>query len=113
MARYKWKWEKYPESYSHEEKRKILGRMMEIMILTTFRSHFYKWGNKIHQQRKGGQVGLRASGVVAKVVMELWIREMKQRMENEGFEVFLKKKYVDDVLVVCSKTEDIDWWMED
>ena len=77
---------------------------MEIMILTTFRSHFYKWGDKIHQQRKGGPIGLRASGVVAKVVMELWIREMKQRMENAGFEVFLIKKYVDDVLVVCSKT---------
>ena len=37
MARYRWKWEKHPETYSKEEKKKILGRMMEIMILATFR----------------------------------------------------------------------------
>ena len=34
--------------------------------------------------------------------MEMWLRKMKIKMQEAGLKVHLLKKYVDDVLVVCS-----------
>ena len=53
------------------------------------------------KQREGGPIGLRASGVVAKLAMEIWLKELKMKWEKAGMEVFLLRKYVDDVIVMC------------
>ena len=102
MCPLRWKWPKDPQKYSEEEKRRIMGKLVEILIKTTFQTHFYKWNRKIFKQREGGPIGLRASGTVAKLIMELWLREVRKRLETAGFKVWLMEKYVDDVLLVCS-----------
>merc|ERR1711954_602885 len=99
------KWTRHPESYTREEKKHILSKVVEIMIRVTFSTHFYKWENKIYKQCKGGPIGLRASGVIAKIIMEIWIRLMREKIERAGLKVHLIKKYVDDVLIVCSKVK--------
>ena len=102
MALLRWKWPKPPQKFTEEEKRQILGKLVENAVKMTFNSHFYKWGGKIYQQMKGGPIGLKASGSVAKIAMEIWLREYRKRLEKAGFKVWLLQKYVDDVVIVCS-----------
>ena len=69
-AEEKWIWMKQPDSYTKEERLKVIAKMIQIMVQTTFKSHFYQWGGAIYKQEKGGPIGLRASGTVAKCAME-------------------------------------------
>ena len=39
-------------------------------------------GRQDLQAERGGTIGLRASGVVAKLAMEIWLQELKQKLEN-------------------------------
>ena len=86
--------------YSDVEKKSILGKVVEIAVRTTFQTHFYQWGGKIYRQQRGGPIGLKASGTVAGVAMEVWIREFKRILVAAGVEVHLLSKYVDDVLII-------------
>ena len=69
MALLRWKWPKPPQKFTEEEKRQILGKLVENAVKMTFNSHFYKWEGKIYQQMKGGPIGLKASGSVAKIAI--------------------------------------------
>ena len=106
MAEFICKWSKSPEKFTDQEKRLLFSKVIEIMVLATFDSHFYKWAGSIYKQKAGGPIGLRASGVVPKVTMELWLIEMRVKMEKAGLKVHLLKKYVDNVLVVCTQAID-------
>ena len=102
MCKFRWKWDKHPEEYTELEKKNLIARVMEVAIRTTFKSHFYKWNGHIYKQQAGGPIGLRASGSIAKVCMEVWLQEFRLKLEKAGLEVHLLKKYVDDVIIVCS-----------
>ena len=73
-----------------------------VMITTTFNNHFYKWHGKIFKQKKGGSVGLKETGSCAIMVMDSWITKFRELLETNKVEVFLLKKYVDDVLLIVS-----------
>ena len=47
MAELRWKWEKPMEEFSEEEKKILMGKVVELMVLETFRTHYYKWGGAI------------------------------------------------------------------
>ena len=55
-------------------------------------------GRQIHRQIKGGPIGLRASGSMAKASMEDWITRFQEKLEGMGLKIHLLVKYVDDVL---------------
>ena len=96
----KWKWTKDPKNYSEEDKRRILAKVVEIMTLTTFTTHFYTWKGKIYKQAKGGAIGVRATGSIAKVAMEAWIKRLESLLTAARIQVHLLCKYVDDVLAI-------------
>ena len=54
----------------------------------------------MYRQKKGGPIGLRASGSVAKVAMEDWLKKFEKRVKELGIEVFLLRKYLDDVILI-------------
>ena len=58
------------EKFTDAEKRKLLGRVVEVAVRTTSNTHYYKWAGEICRQSRGGAIGLKATGVVAKVAME-------------------------------------------
>ena len=99
-AQDKWVWRMKPELYSKEMKNKVIAKLIEILVTVTFETHVYKWAGKLYKQKKGGPIGLRASGTVAKIAMEEWIRGLGMRLEELGFTVHLLRKYVDDVKVI-------------
>ena len=74
---------------------------MEILVETTLSQHLYKWGQHIRRQSEGGAIGLRATGSIAQVVMDDWLKSFIAKLEDCGVKVWLLKKYVDDVLIVC------------
>ena len=100
-----WKWHRDPSKYTMEDERRILGKLVEVAVRTTFETHFYQWGGKVFRQRRGGAIGLKATGSVAKVAMEDWIGRLHSLLLEQGAKVYLLTKYVDDVLGIVNCVE--------
>ena len=95
-----------------QEKGMVIEKMMEIIVRTTFNTHVYRWGGKIYRQKKGGPIGLRASGTVANVTMEVWIKSLEKKLSDAGCEIFLLRKYVDDVIIIMRNMQVGARWRE-
>ena len=67
----RWCWSRHPNTFSPAEKRKLLGKVVEILVKVTFENHFYKWNNNIYRQTKGGPIGLRAAQSLARIIMDV------------------------------------------
>ena len=74
-----------------------MGLLVEILWKATFNNHFYKWKGKIFHQLKGGAIGLRLTGVCAKVVMDKLMDEFVRILESNGIQPFSIREYVDDM----------------
>ena len=46
---------------------------------------------------RGGAIGLRLTGVVARIVMDSWERRFLNTLAKAEIKVYLMRKYVDDV----------------
>ena len=100
-----WRWTRSPDTFSEEEKRKLLGKVVEIATVTTFTTHFYQWGGRLYRQTKGGPIGLAATGTIAKLAMENWMSKFLEVITKAGMKAHLLTKYVDDVLAVVKTVE--------
>ena len=57
----------------------------------------------MYLEQEGRPIGLRATGSVAMIMMDLWVTEMRKLMEENGVQCELLRKYLDDVLAVVRK----------
>ena len=55
------------------------------------------------RQRKGGAIGLRGTGSIARTSMDCWIEKFIEVLETQGVKTYLIKKYVDDVLTIVGR----------
>ena len=62
-------------------------------------NHVYIFDGQAYLQTEGGVIGLRLTGLVARVVMDRWSGKMKMRMTLNFMEYYLMVKYVDNVFV--------------
>ena len=99
-AHEKWVWQEDRKGYTSNQKQRLLAAVVEQMVIATFSTHLYKWAGQIHLQRKGGPIGLRATGSMAKASMEDWIRRFQDKLEGMGLKIHLLVKYVGDVLCI-------------
>ena len=83
--------------FTEEEKRNILAKVVEIAVRTTFRLHMYQFEGKIRLQKAGGPIGLRLTGVVARLVMMYWEKKFKQILMANNITAYMFAWYVDDV----------------
>ena len=98
-------WDNEPEGHwvfprlpaTKEERTKLFGKVLEVVITSTFKNHIYSYRNTLYKQLKGGAIGLRLTGVVARIVMDRWARMFKQELKKAEIPVYLMRKYVDDV----------------
>ena len=96
--------------YTEEERRTIMENVIEVMISVTFGSHLYRWEGKIFRQMKGGAIGLHCTGSLAKICMDLWVKKFKKILMENGVQLFLLTKYVDDIFLI-SRTLSLDkYW---
>lgn len=67
-----------------------------IMVIETITNHGYQYNSKIFKQEEGGAIGLELVGVVAKIYMCWWDKQLLQRAEAENLKLELYKRYEDD-----------------
>ena len=110
----KTKWTDEGSEYTKEEKRKILAKVIEIGVRTILENHVYKFGYKIYRQVIGGPMGLKLTGIVARLVMDRWARKFEFKLAEAGIKLDLLKKYIDDVNLVLSSIDvNLQWKKED
>ena len=98
---------------NEDQKRKLFGKVLEVMVATTFSNHIYVYRNDLFRQARGGAIGLRLTGVVARIVMDRWARLMIERLNQAEVSLFMLKKYVDDVNLCLALIEDGWFWQQE
>ena len=84
---------------NEETVRKLMGKVIEIAIVEIMENHCFQFNNKFYKQGKGGAIGLRLTGVIARVIMDRWMRRVKMKMKEAGMEIHLIEKFVDDIML--------------
>ena len=102
--RERWKWSKPTKLYTPDDINRVLKKVIEIAALLTFHNHFYKCGGALYRQKYGGAIGLKATWSLARLLMEHWMEEYIQKLENLGVPIHFIFKYV-DVLIITRKCE--------
>ena len=97
----RWRTTKPAQFLTKQDKDKILRTVLEILISKTFGCHIYRWEGRVFRQVSGGSIGLRGTGSAAKMTMDSWIEKYRKLLEDNGIEIFLLVKYVDDIFVIC------------
>ena len=54
---------------------------------------------------KGGAIGLKATGSLARIMMDIWADRFLAKLEELGIPCHFMTKYVDDIVVITSKCE--------
>ena len=95
------------------EKRQILAEVIYHGVKTVFKNHLYQFEGQIRIQRRGGAIGGELTQVVARVVMDKWMEMFKEKMSQNNIQIFLGKKYVDDVNLVLETLKAGTKWNRD
>ena len=76
-----------------------------MIISSTFKNHIYTYRTSLYKQMKGGAIGLRLTGVLARIVMDCWAKLLKEALDKARVTVHMLEKYVDDVNLATSFIE--------
>ena len=81
------------------ECRILLKEGIKIALEVILNNHMYKFNNQVRKQNLGGPIGLDLTEVVAKIFMNWWDRQLLQLLEAQQHEVYLYRRYVDDITI--------------
>jgi hypothetical protein len=87
------------------EERIMLGKSIELMIVSGMTNHVYRFENKIRIQSTGGPIGLSLTGEVADCFMIDWDRRVLDELKNVNSEPLIYSRFKDDILVVTKSLE--------
>ena len=76
--------------------------VVKVATRTIFRHHCYQFDGVVYRQAKGGPIGLRFTSIVARIVMDHWIRGFIHAIIAAGVELHSIMKYVDYVNLVMA-----------
>ena len=97
-----------------EEQRLMLALILEITILAVMGKHMYSFNGDVRLQLVGGPIGLKLSGVLAKVYMLYWSRHFQNIItrvtRNRNCMLYLCKLYVDDNNLAMEELEPGSRW---
>ena len=91
----RWEWSNEREP-SEDEVRKLFTIMIKDVVSFIMRNHVYTFDKKVYKQAKGGPIGLRLTGVLAKLIIIEFGRRWKRTITELGIWVPLDGIYVDD-----------------
>ena len=60
-----------------------------------FETHLYSFGGKFYKQRKGGPIGLRGTCAIARLVMCIFDKLWKERLQNANLQFHLYARYME------------------
>lgn len=91
-----------------EDERRMICYALGITMKTTLRNHIFRFNDQIRKQEKGGAIGVKAAGDIAGLFMIWWDREFKSKVEEEGINMKLYARYVDDETIVSDAIPEDD-----
>ena len=65
----------------------------------------YIFGGRNFQQVKGGPIGTRLTMAIARIIMKLWRRKVKEHLKATNIDVLVEGGYVDDMRHLISMLE--------
>ena len=75
---------------TEEEKRRMIGALLEISIAASFNLHLYSFGGECYLQLGGGPIGSRLTMAVSKIVMLVWGRQVKEAIRRAGLRLYVE-----------------------
>ena len=90
---------------SEQEKKCMLAKAMEIMIIAAMKNHTYKFGNKIRIQKFGGPIGLSLTGELADCVMIDWDKLFLIELNKLGISPEIYERFKDDITLLMESME--------
>ena len=92
-----------PESeLSEVDKRLLLSMVVKITTLQIFKHHCYQFDGVVYRQSKGGPIGLRFTSIVARLVMDHWLKVFLCAIVDAGALIHGIMKYVDDINLIMA-----------
>ena len=96
------KWKPPRRSPSEQERRFMLGKVIELSIIFCMENHFYMLEGKIRRQLKGAGIGLRCSEALGRAFGLDWDQRLIQRLEELSWPPLMIKRYVDDLNAILT-----------
>ena len=94
------KWKEPRRVPTEEERRKMLGIMVEFAIKMCMEHHFYMHEEKVKRQRGGAGIGLRLSEALGRAFGLDWDDKLLKKLERLNWTPKMLKRYVDDLNTV-------------
>ena len=83
----------------------MLGKALEILIITCMKNHVYRFDNQLRVQANGGPIGLALTGEVAECYMMNWDKKFLRKTKDIGIEIDLYSRFKDDILISATDIE--------
>ena len=80
----------------------MIASMMEIMVKNIMKNHCYQFDGKLYQQQAGAPIGLKLSGILARLVMLKFDKLYIEKLRNLKIDIVLYQRYIDDLNMALS-----------
>ena len=84
------------------QRRRMIASMMEIMVKNIMKNHCYQFDGKLYQQQAGAPIGLKLSGILARLVMLKFDKLYIEKLRNLKIDIVLYQRYIDDLNMALS-----------
>ena len=78
------------------DKKELLASVIKVATQTMFRKHYYSFGGKKFNQKRGGPIGLRGTCAVARLIMQIFDGKWEAILRKVGLTVHMMARYMDD-----------------
>ena len=95
-------WEYAPEP-GRLGTRLLMAAAIRIGVLAVFEMHVYAFGGHEFKQSDGGPIGLRFTGVLARIRVNHWANKVINILESNNIKVLLAKSYVVDFRFILQR----------
>jgi hypothetical protein len=93
-------WREPARPPTEQERRQMLGIMLELAINACMENHYYTVDNEVKLQRQGAGIGLRLSEALGRAFGLYWDDQLIQKLEKLDWSPEMIKRYVDDLNAV-------------
>ena len=90
------KWEELEKMADEEMVKKMLGKALEIGVKAVMQNNVYRFADEIRVQEKGGAIGVKMTGDLAKAVMFPWKEKFVEKFARLEIAGKLYTRYSDD-----------------
>ena len=98
-------WQPGDEPENEEEKRVMIAEAIKIILRFLLKNHMYTFNDVKKKQENGGPIGLVLTDAVAKIYMTWWDRKVQEKAREEGMEIKMYKRYVDDINIIAKTSK--------